>query len=81
MEKVVFDLNDMTQGPAKLESFKDAVETLDISAYQGKDVQIKGCAPAWAHLMVAGKLFPVVKRLEFLLDNGQNGLPIEIFKK
>jgi len=80
MEKVILDLNDIASGKVELGSFKAKLEGMDLSSYHGKEVQIRGCAPTWAHLLVAGKLFGKVKRLEFLLDNGQDGLPIEVWK-
>jgi len=81
MEKITIDLNDLTQGGVQLATFKDALSKLDLSPYKGKHVQIKGCAPTWAHLMVAGELFPHVSALDFLLDDGKGGKTIEILKK
>jgi hypothetical protein len=41
-------------------------------------VHLVGCAPTWAHLLVAGKLFPVVAKLDFVIDDGKDGKPVEI---
>jgi len=78
MEKATIDLNDITGGGVQLDTFKDALEKVDFSKYTGKHVQIKGCAPTWAHLMVAGKLFGLAAGLDFLLDDGKGGKTIEI---
>ena len=80
-EKLTIDLNDFSNGPVQLASFQEKLSSLDISPYKGQHVQIKGCAPTWAHLMVAGKLFPVVSAIDFLLDDNKGGKPIEVFKK
>ena len=78
----IVDLNDLTgSGPVQLSSFPDTVAQWDVSPYQNQHVQIKGCAPTWAHLLVAGRLFPVAARLEFLLDDGKAGKPVPVFSK
>lgn len=79
--KLTLDLNDLSEGGVQLGTFKEKLATFDVSPYKGQHVQIKGCAPTWAHLMVAGKLFPVVSALDFLLDDGKGGKTIEIFPK
>jgi hypothetical protein len=81
MDKVTLDLNDIASGKVELASFQQKVSSLDISSYQGKHVQLVGCAPTWAHLLVAGKLFPVVAGLDFVIDDGKDGKPVEILKK
>lgn len=79
MEKVILDLNDIASGKVELGTFKAKLDKMDMTALQGKEVQVKGCAPTWAHLLVAGKLFGKVKRLEFLMDNGKEGIPVEVY--
>ncbi len=79
MEKLTLDLNDISQGKVELGSFKSKLDAFDLSVYHGKEVQIKGCAPTWAHLLVAGRLFGKVKRLEFLMDDGKGGVPLEVY--
>ena len=79
MNKVILDLNDISKGKVELGSFKVKLDGLDLSGYHGKHVQIKGCAPTWAHLLVAGRLFGKVGKLEFLLDDGKAGVPIEVY--
>ena len=78
MEKIILDLNDIASGKVELGSFKAKLDKLDFAPFQGKEVQVKGCAPTWAHLLVAGKLFGKVKRIEFLLDDGKDGIPIDV---
>lgn len=79
MEKLVIDLNDIANGKVELSSFRSKLENLDLSTYHGKEVQVRGCAPTWAHLLVAGRLFGKVKRLEFLMDDGKQGVPVEVY--
>lgn len=81
METVLLDLNDIASGKVELSSFKTKVDSLDVKPYANKHVQIQGCAPTWAHLLVAGKLFPHVQALDFILDDGKDGKVIEILKK
>jgi hypothetical protein len=81
METVTLDLNDIASGKVELASFNEKLAALDLSTYHGKHVQLTGCAPTWAHLLVAGKLFPIVSRLDFLIDDGKAGKPVSILSK
>ena len=81
MEKVVLDLNDIASGKVELASFQQKVAALDLNSYQGKHVQLTGCAPTWAHLLVAGRLFPVVGALDFVIDDGKDGKPVSVLTK
>ncbi len=78
MDKVTLDLNDIASGKVELATFQQKVSSLDVSSYQGKHVQLTGCAPTWAHLLVAGKLFPIVAKLDFVIDDGKDGKPVPI---
>ncbi len=78
----VLDLNDIVMGRVELATFKERLEKFDLDRYKGKHVQIRGCAPVWAHLMVAGKLFGKAKRVDYLLDDsgtGGDGITISVF--
>ena len=81
MDKIILDLNDLASGKVELASFQQKVSSLDISSYEGKHVQLAGCAPTWAHLLVAGKLFPVVAGLDFLIDDGKEGKAVSVFQE
>ena len=81
MEKITLDLNDIASGKVELASFQEKVSNLDVSAYKDKHVQLVGCAPTWAHLLVAGKLFPIVSALDFVIDDGKAGKPVSILQK
>ena len=81
MEKITLDLNDMASGKVELASFQQKVAELDLANYQGKHVQLTGCAPTWAHLLVAGRLFPVVGALDFVIDDGKDGKPVSVLTK
>jgi hypothetical protein len=81
MTPITLDLNDIASGKVELASFQEKVSSLDVSGYRDKHVQLVGCAPTWAHLLVAGKLFPVVAALDFVIDDGQAGKPISVLKK
>lgn len=75
----ILDLNDIAKGKLDRESFSQKLSAIDWKQYDGAEVAIKGCAPTWAHLLVAGRLFPRVKKLSFLMDDGKGGVPIEVF--
>jgi hypothetical protein len=81
MEPITLDLNSIASGRVELASFQEKVSALDTASYKGKHVQLVGCAPTWAHLLVAGKLFPVVSALDFVIDDGKAGKPVSILKK
>ena len=76
----ILDLNDIATGKVELKTFQEKLEAMDWDAYQGEEVQIKGCAPTWAHLLVAGRLFGRARKVEFLMDDRQGAIPIEVFK-
>ena len=78
-EKIEIDLNDLFPVKASFTAVQEKVAALDISPYQGKEIQMRGCSPTWAHLMVAGKLFGVAKSIDFLMDNAQGGISIPIY--
>lgn len=80
-EKITLDLNDIASGKVELASFQQKVNALDISSYKGQHVQLVGCAPTWAHLLVAGKLFPIVSGLDFVIDDGKDGRVVEVLKR
>lgn len=78
MESVVLDLNSIVSGPVGIENFKSAVEAFDFSPYYDKHIQLRGCAPSWAFLMVYEKLSSHVFAVDYLLDDGKRGVPIVI---
>ena len=80
-EKITLDLNDIASGKVELASFQHKVNSLDLTSYKGQYVQLVGCAPTWAHLLVAGKLFPIVAGLDFVIDDGKDGKVIEVLKR
>lgn len=81
MDKILLDLNDIAGGKVELASFQQKVSALDVSSYKDKHVQLAGCAPTWAHMLVAGRLFPVVSGLDFVIDDGKQGKAVEVIKK
>ena len=74
------DLNDIAAGKIDVAGFRTKLEGFDLAGYAGKHVQIKGCAPTWAHLMVASRLLGKVTALDFLIDDGKGGITVEIFR-
>ncbi len=76
----ILDLNDIAAGKIDVAGFKTKLEAFDLAKYAGKHVQIKGCAPTWAHLMVASRLHGKAEALDFLIDDGKGGITVEIFK-
>ena len=75
----ILDLTQVFPSVVTLDGFPSELEKFNFSVYQGKDVQLKGCLPSWAFLMVAGKLFGTVKSLTFLVDDGKSGIPVEVY--
>lgn len=80
-QKITLDLNDISAGKVELSTFQQKLSAFDVTPYQGRHVQLTGCAPTWAHLLVAGKLFPVASGLDFVIDDGKEGKAVEFFKK
>lgn len=78
-EKIVIDLNELFPAKASLQTVQEKVSHWDISPYKDKQVQIRGCSPTWAHLIVAGKLFGTVSSIDFLLDDAKGGIPVPIY--
>lgn len=76
----VIDLTELL-GRVELDSFQEKLEKLDLSPYYGKKVQLRGCAPVWAHLAVAARLIGRVEELEFLVDDGKGGRPLPLYKR
>lgn len=76
----IFDLNEVAEGKLDRESFAKRLSDIDWSLYDGQDVGLRGCAPTWAHLMVAANLFKRVKKLSFVMDDGKGGVPIDVFR-
>ncbi len=78
--KEVLDLSELL-GLVRLDGFEAQLEKLDFARYEGKKVQMRGCVPVWAHLAVAARLMERVDELEFLVDDGKEGKPIQIYAK
>ena len=80
-EIVVIDLNDIFPVKSSVREVQEKLAQWDVSPYKGKPVQIRGCSPTWAHLMVAGKLFESAASIDFLMDDAKGGIPIPIFRR
>lgn len=76
--KVAIDLSEIAKGKITEDGFREKLEKIDLDSYKGKIVQLKGCAPTWAYLLMAWKLFGKVSGLEFLDYNGQS---VPIYKE
>ena len=80
-EKVVVDLNDLFPAKTSVQAVQEKVSQWDVAPYKNKDVQIRGCSPTWAHLIVAGKLFGTAASVDFLMDDAKGGVSIPIYRK
>ena len=80
-EKAVIDLNDLFPAKTSVQGVQEKISQWDVTPYQDKAVQIKGCSPTWAHLIVAGKLFGTVASIDFILDDAKGGIPIPIYTR
>lgn len=78
-EKILIDLNELFPPKANPQMVREKVSQWDVSQYKNKAVQLKGCSPTWAHLLVAGKLFGVAASIDFLIDDARGGQSIPIY--
>ena len=74
------DLNDIARGKIDVAGFRAKLDAFDLARFSGKHVVLRGCAPTWAHLMVASRLAGKVAGLDFLIDDGKAGIPVEILR-
>ena len=80
-EPLVVDLNDLFPPKSSPAQVRETVDSWDVSSFQGKPVQIRGCSPTWAHLIVAGKLFGTAASVDFLMDDAKGGVSIPVYRK
>lgn len=78
-EKIIIDLNDLFPAKASPQVVQEKLKDWDVSSYKNRKVQIKGCSPTWAHLLVVGKLFGTAAAIDFILDDSKGGIVIPIF--
>lgn len=78
---VKLDPADLSGGRVEFATFPSKIAALDAEAYRGKHVQLEGCSPTWAHLLVAGKLFRTASAVDFIVDDGKGGKVVEVFRK
>jgi hypothetical protein len=77
---VQLDLNQIAPGKIDVAGFREKLGAFDLEPYAGQHVQLRGCAPTWAHLMVAARLLGRVRALDFLIDDGKSGITVEVFR-
>ena len=80
-DKVVIDLNELFPVKASVQMVQEKLAGWDVSPYKGKAVQLRGCSPTWAHLIVAGKLFGTATAIDFLQDDAKGGVSIPIYSR
>jgi hypothetical protein len=80
-EIVKLDPSDLAGGRVEFATFPGKLEAFNVETYRGKHVQLEGCSPTWAHLLVAGKLFPFADAVDFIIDDGKGGKVVEVFRK
>ena len=80
-EIVKLDPSDIAGGRVEFASFPDKVAQFNLETYRGKHVQLEGCSPTWAHLLVAGKLFSIAAAVDFIVDDGKGGKIVEVLRK
>ena len=76
------DMADFADGGLIREkSFIEQVEALDMSAFSGDEVFIKGCAhmpiPTWAFMMLASRVAQVADMITF----GEESAPFVVFER
>lgn len=77
-EPLVLDLNTAFPGKPNHQTFAERVAAFDWQPYVGQRVQLRGCAPTWAHLLVAARLLPLAAGVDFLIDDGKGGVVVPI---
>lgn len=80
-EIVKLDPSDVAGGRVEFASFPEKLAAFNVETYAGKHVQLEGCSPTWAHLLVAGKLFGYAAAIDFIIDDGKGGKVVEVFRK
>ena len=80
-DKLTVDLNDLFPLKSSPAQVQEKVAGWDVSSYKDKSVQIRGCSPTWAHLIVAGKLFGTAASVDFLMDDASGGISIPIYRR
>jgi hypothetical protein len=80
-ETIVIDLNDLFPAKASVAAVQEKIALWDVSSYKDKPVQIRGCSPTWAHLIVAAKLFGTASSLDFLMDDAKGGVAVPVYRK
>ncbi len=78
---VTLDLADIQPGKVDVAGFTQKLSGYDLARFEGRHVLIRGCAPTWAHLMVAARLIGKVPALDFLIDDGKSGIPVEVYRR
>ncbi len=81
MEIVVLDLNDIFPPKSSVQTVQSKISQWDTAPYKDKHVQLKGCSPTWAHLIVAGRLFGTASAIDFIMDDGKGGVPVPVYNK
>jgi hypothetical protein len=79
MEPMTVDLNALFPGKPDPSTFPEAVAQLDLTPYRDQHVHLKGCAPTWAHLMIAARLMHVAAAIDFCIDDGKSGIVVPIW--
>ncbi len=77
---ITLDLNEKFPGKPDPTTFGDRVDAFDFSPYTNQHVQLAGCAPTWAHLQVAARLFSHTKMVDFLIDDGKDGIVVAVLR-
>ena len=80
-ERLTVDLNDIFPVKASVQDVQAKLSSWDVSSFKDKSVQIRGCSPTWAHLMVMGKLVGTASSIEFLLDDAKGGIAVPVYQR
>ncbi len=78
MDTLTFDLNQAFPGKPNPNTFSAQVAQFNFESMRGKRVRLHGCAPTWAHLMVAAQLTRHGAAVDFLIDDGKSGIVVPI---
>lgn len=80
-DPVVVDLNALFPAKASVQAVSEKLAGWDVSSFKDRAVEIRGCSPTWAHLMVAGKLFGTAASIAFRMDDGKGGVSVPVYSR
>lgn len=70
--KDLFDLGIFMEGLSTPEELGKKLAKEDLSKFKDKIVQLRGCAPTWAYMILSHRFEGIAKGVEFRLADGKS---------